>query len=159
MDVQRVHELRNRTLVTVLAVAVYMFCRTIVLYGVSVDDATARAAGAPNLLSMMLSGDRYRITVMALGVAPYINASLLVQILFAFRSASSRAKISKMQHERWRLVTSIAFALVMAVMLAFGLTFEEGAGPCGPCASSPSRKSSPARCSPTSSASRTKSTG
>lgn len=128
MDVQRVHELRNRTLVTVLAVAVYMFCRTIVLYGVSVDDATARAAGAPNLLSMMLSGDRYRITVMALGVAPYINASLLVQILFAFRSASSRAKISKMQHERWRLVTSIAFALVMAVMLAFGLTFEEGAG-------------------------------
>jgi preprotein translocase subunit SecY len=129
MDDQRVHELRNRTLVTVLVVAVYLFFRTIVLYGVSVDDATARAADAPNILSMMLSGDRYRITVMALGVAPYINASLLVQIVFAFRSASSRAKISKMQHERWRLATSVAFALVMAIMLSFGLTYEEGAGP------------------------------
>lgn len=129
MNVQRVHELRNRALFTVLVVGVYLICRTIVLYGVSVDDAAAQSNGAATFISTMLSGDRYRVTVMALGVAPYINASLLVQIVFAFRNASSRAKISKAQHERWRFTVSVAFAFAMAVMLVFGLSYEEGAGP------------------------------
>lgn len=123
------HELRNRALFTALIVAVYLFCRSISLYGVAADDAATGPATAQDLLIMMLSGSHYRQTIMALGVAPYINASLLVQLVLAFRSASARAKISKARHERWRLATSIFFSFIMAVPLAYGLTYKTDLGP------------------------------
>lgn len=131
MDVQRTHELRNRILFTILVVAVYMIGRSIYLYGVSVDDAAAKGMGAQNFLAMIVSGDQYRVTVMALGIAPYINASLLVQIVFAFRNATSRAKVTKMENERWMFGVSVIFALFMAWLQSYELTFVPEAGPLG----------------------------
>jgi preprotein translocase subunit SecY len=129
MEARQTHELRNRALFTVLVLAAYLLCRSISLYGVSAGDSAAQGASGQLFLMTLLSGDRYRETVMALGIAPYINASLAVQVVFAFRNAASRARVSKMESERWMLWISIVFGAVMAVMQSFELTFRADAGP------------------------------
>jgi preprotein translocase subunit SecY len=129
MEARQTHELRNRALFTVLVLAAYLLCRSISLYGVSAGDPAAQGASGQLFLMTLLSGDRYRETVMALGIAPYINASLAVQVVFAFRNAASRARVSKMESERWMLWISIVFGAVMAVMQSFELTFRADAGP------------------------------
>ncbi len=125
----KTHELRNRILFTVLVVTVYMSCQGIALYGVAVDEASLQGPSVQHFLSMLIAGDRYRVSVMALGIAPYINASLLVQIVFALRSSAARAKVSKIQNERWMRVLSVVFALSMAVAHALMLSYREDAGP------------------------------
>ena len=107
MEARQTHELRNRALFTVLVLAAYLLCRSISLYGVSAGDPAAQGASGQLFLMTLLSGDRYRETVMALGIAPYINASLAVQVVFAFRNAASRARVSKMESERWMLWISM----------------------------------------------------
>ena len=129
MEKQKTHELRNRILFTILVAAVYLLCRSIVLYGIDPDSLNTGAADVQALLSMMVSGDRYRVTVMALGIMPYINASLLVQIIFAFRSSASRAKISKMESDRWMRTAAILFSIVMAIMRSYELTYQNDLGP------------------------------
>ena len=123
MDMRQPHELRNRLLFTFLVVAAYMLCRSILLYGVAADETTD-ASGAQYFLSTLVSGDRYRMTVMALGIAPYLNASLLVQIIFAFRNSTSRAKISKIQSDRWMRWVSVVFSVVMAIVQSYGLSYR-----------------------------------
>lgn len=128
MDMRQTHELRNRLLFTALVVAAYMLCRSILLYGVAADEMVG-GSGAQYFLSTLVSGDRYRMTVMALGIAPYLNASLLVQIIFAFRNSTSRAKISKIQSDRWMRWVSVVFSVVMAVVQSYGLSYRPDAGP------------------------------
>lgn len=127
MGTRQTHELRNRVFFTALVVAAYLLCRNITLYGV--DVAASQSAGGHSFLAALLSGDNFRTTVMALGIAPYINASLLVQVLFAFRNAHSRAKVSKVESDRWMLVVSVIFAVIMAVMQSYSLAYEAAPGP------------------------------
>lgn len=128
MGKRQTHELRNRALFTALVVAVYLLGRNVPLYGV-VTDASTGAAGGQYFLALLVSGDRYRSTMMALGIAPYINASLLVQVIFAFRSSASRAKVSKVRSDRWMLRVAVAFGALMAVMQSYSLTLSAEAGP------------------------------
>ena len=58
MEKQKTHELRNRILFTILVAAVYLLCRSIVLYGIDPDSLNTGAADVQALLSMMVSGDR-----------------------------------------------------------------------------------------------------
>ncbi len=129
MEARQTHELRNRALFTVLVLATYLLCRSIDLYGVSANDSGAQGVSGQLFLMTLLSGDRYRETMMALGVAPYINASLTVQVVFAFRNAAARARVSKMENDRQMLWISIVYSAVMAVMQSSELTFAADAGP------------------------------
>lgn len=128
MGKRQTHELRNRALFTAFVVAIYLLGRNVPLYGV-VTDASTGAAGGQYFLALLVSGDRYRSTMMALGIAPYINASLLVQVIFAFRSSASRAKVSKVRSDRWMLRVAVAFGALMAVMQSYSLTLSAEAGP------------------------------
>lgn len=128
MGLQRTHELCKRTLFTLLVVVIYLLCRSIPLYGVLTGNGTGDS-GTQYFLAMLLSGSHERATVMALGVAPYINASLLVQIVFAFRNVASRAKVSKLESDRWILAVSVFISLAMAAFQSFELEYSTDAGP------------------------------
>ncbi|RRF99127.1 MAG: hypothetical protein DUD39_05925 [Coriobacteriaceae bacterium] len=128
VGLQRTHELRKRTLFALLVVVIYMLCRSISLYGVSMDNS-AGGSGSQYFLTMLLSGSHDRATVMALGIAPYINASLLVQIVFAFKNAASRAKVSKLESDRWMLAVSVLISLAMAAFQSFEFEYVPSAGP------------------------------
>ncbi|MEE8717175.1 MAG: hypothetical protein SOI24_09085 [Coriobacteriales bacterium] len=129
VNARKMHELRNRTLFTVLVLAIYMLCRNVPLSGVASDGVAAGGADSLHFLTTLVSGDRYRMTVMALGIAPYINASLVVQIITAFRSASSRARVSKIRSDRQMIVVAVVFSIVMAILQSFELTYQADTAP------------------------------
>jgi preprotein translocase subunit SecY len=118
------HELRNRIIFTFVMLAVYLLGRCVPLFGAGAGGNTQGMASTREMAAMMFSGDRYQTSLMALGVLPYINASLLVQIVSALRSVSSRARVSKQKMDRWMIIVTALFAAGMAIAQASELALE-----------------------------------
>ncbi|MQN00664.1 MAG: hypothetical protein DUD27_06605 [Lachnospiraceae bacterium] len=127
MKLENKHELYKRIFFTFFMLAIYVAGKSIVLYGVAGDEA--QQTGVQSYITSFFSGDRYQKTVMALGVMPYINASLLVQVISALKSANSRAKISKQKQDRWMLIAAVIISGLMAVAQATSFTYRSDAGP------------------------------
>lgn len=128
MDIKKPHELYKRIGFSLLILIIYLMGRSILLYGVS-SDMGPTAGTIQSIVATMLSGDHYQRTIMALGIMPYINASLLVQVISSLKNANSRTKISKQKQDRWMLITAIIFTIFMALMQSANLTYQSSAGP------------------------------
>ena len=79
----KIEDLRARILFTLLCLLIYRIGSFIVLPGVnsaSLDDAQAKE-GLLGLLNMFAGGSFSRASIFALGVMPYISASIVVQLL------------------------------------------------------------------------------
>lgn len=124
MDIKKTHELYKRLAFTILIVLLYLIGRSIPLFGIETD--LLPKADAQSLMNVMFSGDRYQITVMALGIMPYINASLIVQVVTALRSQEARAKISKQKQDYWMFIVALFIAVFMALVQAHSLNFKAG---------------------------------
>ncbi|MGV6846435.1 MAG: preprotein translocase subunit SecY [Lutibacter sp.] len=86
-DIWRIEELRNKLLLTLGFMAVYRFAAQIPLPGI--DIAVAQEAlhnqtsggGILGLLDMFTGGAFAKASVVALGIMPYISASIVVQLM------------------------------------------------------------------------------
>ena len=97
-NIWRIEDLRSRLLTTLLFVMVYRFGSYVVIPGV---DATALAAlknqtsgGIMALLDMFSGGAFQNASIFALGIMPYISASIVIQLL-----TIAVPKFQKLQHE------------------------------------------------------------
>ncbi|WMX14806.1 MULTISPECIES: preprotein translocase subunit SecY [unclassified Aureispira] len=84
-DIWAVEELRNRILLTVGFLAVYRFGSFVILPGIDAE-ALANAVGTNSggligLLDTFTGGSFFKAAVFALGIMPYISASIIVQLL------------------------------------------------------------------------------
>jgi len=84
-NIWRIEDLRTRILITILFVAIYRFGSTVVLPGI---DSTALAnlqkqteGGLMSLLDMFSGGAFSQASIFALGIMPYITASIVIQLL------------------------------------------------------------------------------
>lgn len=98
-NIWKVEELRKRILLTLSLILVYRIGSFIILPGVNYTALTnAQAAGEQNTLETLLSlfsgGGFTNASVMALGIMPYISASIIMQLLGIAVPA-----IQKMQNE------------------------------------------------------------
>ena len=75
---------------TVLIILCYLFGREVPLYGIDVSVYLERNLDAEALLIQTISGDLNRCSLFALGISPYITASVLVHIFSACGSIGSR---------------------------------------------------------------------
>lgn len=97
-NIWRIEDLRTRLLITILFVAVYRFGSFIVLPGI--DPARLQALqsqtseGLMSLLNMFSGGAFSNASVFALGIMPYISASIVIQLL-----AMAVPYFQKMQRE------------------------------------------------------------
>ena len=85
-DAFRIPELRQKFLLTLLLLAVYRLGSAIPTPGVDVERLTATinssgAGGALGLLGLVSGGNLAQFSIFALGVLPYITASIVMQIL------------------------------------------------------------------------------
>jgi len=83
-DAFRIPELQRRFLFTLLLLAVYRLGSLIPTPGVNpaeVSKAAGSASGLLNLISNISGGNLSQFSVFALGVLPYITASIVIQIL------------------------------------------------------------------------------
>src|SRR3954465_3659276 len=80
----RVPELRHRVLFTAMILALYRLGSWIPAPGVDsdqIDQYFSRAGGIFNLLNLFSGGARSQFSVFALGIMPYVTASIIVQLM------------------------------------------------------------------------------
>lgn len=84
-NIWKIEDLRSRILTTLLLVAVYRFGSYVVLPGIDPEALTAlqsqTKSGLLSLLDMFSGGAFSHASVFALGIMPYISASIVIQLL------------------------------------------------------------------------------
>ena len=86
-DIWKIEELRNKILLTLGFMAVYRFAAQVPLPGINVAAAQqalqnqAGDGGLLGILDMFTGGAFAQASVMALGIMPYISASIVVQLM------------------------------------------------------------------------------
>ena len=84
-NIWKIEDLRNRLLITLLFVLIYRFGSFIVLPGIDPTALTALRAqtegGLMSFLDMFSGGAFSNASIFALGIMPYISASIIIQLL------------------------------------------------------------------------------
>jgi len=84
-NIWKIEDLRTRLLITLMFVAVYRFGSHIALPGVNINALAAlenqTADGLMSLLDMFSGGAFSKASIFALGIMPYITASIVMQLL------------------------------------------------------------------------------
>ena len=125
----KVKEIRNKILLTILLVVIYRLGCWIPVPGV---DAAAFAAqvssdeGFLGLLSSVSGGALANGSILALGISPYISASIIIQLLtIAIPSLERLSKMGDEGKKRIATYTKIAaLALAIAQAVAIVISFE-----------------------------------
>lgn len=125
MKKNKTHELIKRLLFTILILLVYIAGRSLLLYQVDPAAYELEELNSQNIMISMISGDRYQYTIFALGIMPYITATLIIWIIMAVRGAEYRARSSPQKIERLSLVLMFTIAAASAVSRAKDLVFRE----------------------------------
>lgn len=120
-----IEELRKRILFTVLLIAIYRLGSYIVLPGADVDalKASMESAGGGNdllgLINLFTGGAFNNASIMALGIMPYITASIIVQLL-GFAVPYFQRLQSKEGESGRKKLSQITRALTVAITLVQG---------------------------------------
>jgi len=84
-NIWKIEDLKNRILITLLLITVYRFLSVIPLPGINPAALTALAkqtsGGLMQLLDMFSGGAFSQASIVALGIMPYISASIVIQLL------------------------------------------------------------------------------
>ncbi|MDR2805435.1 MAG: preprotein translocase subunit SecY [Dysgonamonadaceae bacterium] len=84
-NIWKIEDLKNRIILTFLLIVVYRFLSVITLPGINPGDLTALQAqtqgGLMSLLDMFSGGAFSNASIVALGIMPYISASIVIQLL------------------------------------------------------------------------------
>ena len=84
-NIWKIEDLRTRILITILFVAIYRFGSFVVLPGINPGMLThlhnQTAGGLMSLLDMFSGGAFSNASIFALGIMPYISASIIIQLL------------------------------------------------------------------------------
>lgn len=126
-DAFKIKEVRNKILITIVLLFVYRLGCWIPIPGI---DRTALGIGVEGstfltLLSSISGGSLSQGSLLALGVSPYITASIIVQLLSAVipswqklakEGGDGRKKISK-----YTKIVALALAIAQAIGIAVGL--------------------------------------
>ena len=85
-NIWTIEELRKRILITLLLVLIYRLGCYVVLPGISIEDIKALSSftnksGLMQLLDMFSGGAFSQASIFALGIMPYITASIVIQLL------------------------------------------------------------------------------
>lgn len=119
------HVIRYKFIYTVLILLVYLVGRSLPLYGIDISAYLDRAPDAQDLLLQTVTGDLYRCSVFSLGIAPYMMATLIVQMVSAMRSSDAREKTSPGRLNRISLGITLLFAIGQVVLQSGSLVFRE----------------------------------
>ena len=141
-NIWRIEDLRVRILITLLFVAIYRFGSFIVLPGINPNKLGAlqeqTSEGLMSLLNMFSGGAFSNASVFALGIMPYISASIVIQLCAVAipyfqkmqrEGESGRRKIN--QYTRWLTIAILLFqapAYLINLKYQVGPAFEAGDG-------------------------------
>ena len=124
-NIWRIEDLRMRILITILFIAIYRFGSFVVLPGIDPNRLQAlheqTSGGLMSLLNMFSGGAFSNASIFALGIMPYITASIMMQLL-----AVAVPQFQKMQREGEsgrRKINQYTRYLTIAILLFQGPTY------------------------------------
>ena len=118
VDIWRHEELRNKIGISLGLILVYRIGSFIVLPGVNSDELVAQTEGLGGLLSLFTGGAFTRASIFALGIMPYISASIIVQLMSiavpAVQKMQNEGESGRKKITQYTRFLTIAIALVQA---------------------------------------------
>ena len=119
-NIWKIQELKERILFTLFILLVYRFVSHVVLPGVDPNAlGDNEKSGILGLLDMFAGGSFSRVSILALGVMPYISASIVVQLLgIAVPSFQKMQKEGESGRKKMNQITrylTVAITIVQSV--------------------------------------------
>lgn len=113
-NIWKIQELKERILFTLMILVIYRFVCQVVLPGVDpVQLVNTQKSGLLGLLDMFAGGAFSKVSILALGVMPYISASIVVQLLGI--AVPSFQKMQKEGESGRKKLTQITRYLTVAI--------------------------------------------
>lgn len=120
---KREHLLLSKIAFTALMLLLYILGRSIPLYSLDPSEYLEKHADATTLLSQTISGDLNQCSLLALGIFPYMMASMGQQIVMSFKSRKSKAGTSPVRSNRIMIIIMFILAVYQAIMRVRDLKF------------------------------------
>lgn len=132
LNIFRVPDLRKRVFFTMALLAIYRLGAQFPTPGVNSKllDQFFRSQGgsALGLLDMFSGGNLRRFTIFALGIMPYITASIIFQLLTVVYEPLARlqkeGELGRRKITQWTRYTTVILAAFQSIAIAFGLTSQ-----------------------------------
>jgi len=104
----------QKLIFTLIIMSVYLIGRELPLYGVDLAAYDAFRDDSADLIMQTIGGDRYKTSVLALGISPFMFSMLFVQVIVAMKKADSKAHTSPKKITRATLILMLIWAIVQA---------------------------------------------
>ncbi len=129
-NIFRLPELRNRIGFTLLMLAIYRIGFHIPTPGINADMLAQffnqNAGSALGLLDLFAGGNLRKLTIFALGIMPYITASIIFQLLTVIYEPLAKlqkeGEIGRRKITQWTRYVTVLLAIVQSFFIALTLT-------------------------------------
>jgi len=127
-DAFRIPDLRRKIVFTLLLLAVYRLGSTIPTPGVNTDalEKATSGGGLFGLISLISGGNLSQFSIFALGVLPYITASIVIQLLTttipALEKLSKEGEEGRKKINQYTRYAAIALGAVQALFFSLYIT-------------------------------------
>ncbi|MGO4884836.1 MAG: preprotein translocase subunit SecY [Bryobacteraceae bacterium] len=133
-NVFRIPDLRKRVLFTLAMLAVYRLGGHIPTPGVNVDRwqefLSRNSGGIFGFFDLFAGGNIRRFTVFALGIMPYITASIILQLLTVvvptLEKLQKEGELGRRKITQWTRYLTIALSIIQSFGIAQGLQHSNG---------------------------------
>ena len=133
-NIWKIEDLRQRILITILFVAIYRFGSYVVLPGINPSMLTQlhqqTSEGLLALLNMFSGGAFSNASIFALGIMPYISASIVIQLLGIavpyFQKLQREGESGRRKMNQYTRYLTIAILLVQAPSYLLNLKMQAG---------------------------------
>lgn len=133
-NIWMIEDLRQRILITILFVAIYRFGSFVVLPGIDPAGLSALQAqtdeGLMSLLNMFSGGAFSNASIFALGIMPYISASIVIQLLGiavpAFQKMQREGESGRRKMNQYTRYLTILILLLQAPAYLINLKMQSG---------------------------------
>src|SRR3954451_12744840 len=139
LNIFRVPDLRKRVLFTLGMLAVYRLGSHIPTPGINADALSQlfdqSAGGFLGYLNLFSGGNFRRLTIFALGIMPYITASIILQLLTVvyepLAKLQKEGELGRKKITQWTRYITVILSAVQSFGIAIGL--EKGGFALSPC--------------------------
>lgn len=133
-NIWKIEDLRQRILITILFVAIYRLGSFVVLPGINPDMLSKlheqTSGGLLALLNMFSGGAFSHASIFALGIMPYISASIVIQLLGMavpyFQKLQREGESGRRKMNQYTRYLTIAILLVQAPSYLLNLKMQAG---------------------------------
>src|ERR1700712_5166938 len=133
-NIFRIPDLRKRILFTLGLLAIYRLGGHIPTPGINAEllaQYFAQNAGSSlGLVDLFTGGSLRRLTIFALGIMPYITASIIFQLLTVIYEPLAKlqkeGEVGRRKITQWTRYVTVLLAIVQSFFIALSLTGEAG---------------------------------